>query len=392
MRLTAENWRDTQRPDGFLPYGFDFLADRATDVTTSGGYVVRQAGAFYVWANYYELSGDDRYRESLRRGIAALGQRSLTVGKSRAQEWLEATHVLSLPAGRWKLASALSKLNLLYRPTGPGKIVSADGQYTGAWTHATALALLAELTYSRVSGDESFSELRKAWLEGLLAVRIPGRGFREHPTSIDEADYANGEAWLALAAYADRFRGDDRIRRVLADIDRSLMDRYSERPSNEFYSWGAMAAAQRWKTTSDPRFLLYLRQQAQIFVPRFEHQYIEGANRCSAMEGLAATLGVLEHSSHREDESVLRIRAYLSRGLSTLSDLQIQPGQSQMTFGGTATLTAPHLAQFAGAFMFDRFDPTTRVDAASHCLSALMLVGERFRFDTDPGGVTSSKR
>lgn len=377
MRLIAQSWLETQASDGFLPYGFDFLTDRATDDPTSGGYIIRQAGAFYAWAEYYRYSRDDRFQEPLRRGIAALAQRSLIVGKSRAQEWLEETRILSLPIGRWKLSAALEKLGLLYQPAGTGKLVSADGQYSSAWTGATALALLAELAYWRTSGDNRFADLRSSWRDGLLTVRIPGAGFRELPTSIDESDYYDGEAWLALAVYADLHRNDERVRRALAEVDRALMQRYAEHPSNAFYSWGAMTVAQRWRTTGDSRFLSFLKQQAEIFVDRFERQLGKDNNNCAAMEGLAATLGVLAKSGEENSPLTQRIRALLSNEVIKLPRLQIQPGQNQLALGGQASLSAPRLAQFRGGFLSGLFAPLTRVDAAQHCLSAMTTIEEQ---------------
>lgn len=374
MRRVVENWRETQGVDGLLPYGFDFLTGRATDEPTTRGYIVRQAGAFHAWAKYYDHSRDDRYREPLRRGIAALAERSLPMGKSPAQEWIEATRILLVPAGRRTLAAALGKSGLLYEPTGPAKVVSADGQYSGAWTGTTALALLAELTYSGASGDDSFAPFRSAWRDGLLALRIPGGGFRESPTSIDESDYFNGEAWLALAVYAEKHRDDERVRRALAEIEAVLMQRYSERPSNEFYLWGAMAAAQRWKTTSDPRFVAYLTRQSEVFADRFARQLDANANNCGAMEGLAATLQVFAGSGTLPGDLPERIRTLLSREADKVPHLQIQPGQTRMMLGGGATLTAPELPRFGGAFLAGLFTPMTRVDAAQHCLSALMMI------------------
>jgi hypothetical protein len=384
MLRIAEHWRETQGAEGFLPYGFDFLTGRATDDPTSRGYIVRQAGAFHAWAKYYDTSRDDRYREPLRRGIAALAQRSLPIGKAAAQEWIEATRILAVPAGRLTLATALRKSGLLYEPAGAGKVVSADGEYSGAWAGTTALALLAELTYSHASGDNGFELVRSAWRDGLLVLRIPGGGFRESPTSIDESDYFNGEAWLALAVYAHLYRDDELVRRALSEVEPVLMQRYSERPSNEFYLWGAMAAAQRWKTTSDPRFVAYLKRQSEVFTDRFARQLDPSANNCGAMEGLAAALRVLDESAAQQGELAKRVRVLLSREANKVPDLQIQPGQTQMTLGGGATLNAPHLARFGGAFLAGLFEPMTRVDAAQHCLSALMMIDEGERLAPKP--------
>lgn len=384
MRRVVENWRETQGVEGFLPYGFDFLAGRATDEPTTHGYVVRQAGAFHAWAQYYDATRDDRDREPLRRGIAAFGERSLPIAKSTAQQWVEATRILSLPAGRMTLAAALGKAGLLYEARGPGMLVSADGQYEGAWAGATALALLAELSYSHASGDDGFEHLRLAWRDGLLALHIPGGGFRAMPTSIDESDYVNGEAWLALAVYAHLHRGDEPVRRALSELEPALMQRYSEKPSNTFYPWGATAAAQRWETTSDPRFLAFLERQAKVMVERFGRQLGPDANNCAAMEGLAATLRVFAKSGARQDELSTRVRELLMREAAKVPELQIAPGQTRMKLGGDATLNAPGLARFAGAFLVGRFEPVTRVDAAQHCVSALLMMEGNARLAGKP--------
>jgi hypothetical protein len=374
MRLVADGWRDTQRADGFLPYGFDFLADRATDDPASAGFIIREAAALYVWAAYYAHSRDASYREPIRRGIAALVQRSLPIGKSRMQSWIEATRVLSLPAGRMTLTSALDRLGLLYRPAGEGKVVSADGHYETAIAGATAFALLAELAYRRASGDATFADQAAAWRTGLLMLRVPGGGFRQFPVSIDEDDYDNGEAWLALAANADAHRDDASLRTALAGVDRALIDRYAAHPSNRFFSWGAMAAAQRRKTTGDARFLVFLRTQAQVVVERFERQLPEFGNTCAAMEGVAATLTAFKQAGERDDALAARMRLLLSRELAKLPGLQIQPGQTHLALGGQAQLDAPHLARFAGAFLSGAYEPKTRIDDAAHCLSTLLMV------------------
>ena len=377
MRSISQGWLESQGADGFLPYGFDFLADRATDNPTSPGYVIRQAGALYAWASFMRYSRDERLRMPIAKGIEALAGRSLAVGKSRTQEWLERTRILSSPIGRWKISAALEKFGLLYQPTGTGKLVSGDGKYTSAHTAATAFALLAELTYSNASGDNRFADLRSSWRDGLLALRIPGAGFREGPTSIDASDYYDGEAWLALAVYADLNRNDETVQRELAEVDRALMQHYAEHPSNAFYSWGALSAAQRWRTTSDPRFVDFIKQQAEVFVDRFERELDPDTNYCSPMEGLAASLGVLGASPGADSPLARRIRTLLVREDGKLPKLQIRSGQTQLQLGGTAYLSTDHLSQFRGGFLMGRFAPVTRVDAAQHCLSALIAIEEQ---------------
>jgi hypothetical protein len=106
--------------------------------------------------------------------------------------------------------------------------------------------------------------LRTAWLNGLLSLHIPGGGFRQNPVAIDDSDYDNGEGWLALAVYCEMHKDDVRTASALSKLDDTLMRRYSENPSINFFGWGAMAAAQRYRTTHDPKFLAYLRWQGEV--------------------------------------------------------------------------------------------------------------------------------
>ena len=202
-------------------------------------------------------------------------------------------------------------------------------------------------------------------------------------TSIDDSDYFNGEAWLALAVHADIHRDDRRVRDALMDLDRALIRQYADHPSNTFYLWGAMAAAQRWRTTADPRFLAFLKQQAAVFTDRFERQLDPDGNHCGPMEGLAATQGVFIQSGEGRSELARRVQSQLSWLAGELPRLQVQAGQTRMALGGDAYLAAPRLARFGGAFLFGRFRPETRVDGGQHCLSALLMIDENERLDRD---------
>jgi hypothetical protein len=51
--------------------------------------------------------------------------------------------------------------------------------------------------------------------------------------------------------------------------------------------------------------------------------------------------------------------------------------------GGEARLRAPRMAEFPGAFLAGLYQPSTRVDAAQHCLSAMIMV-ERDRLQLPP--------
>ncbi len=374
MRRSVDAWVSSQSSDGSLPYGFDFLADKSTGIENNPwAYIVRQAGSFWVLAEYYRYTRDASLREPIRRALAGLEQRSLPIGKRPIQAWIEATRLLSLPVGRWKLKLALDRLGLLYRDSGPGKVVSPDGRYSSALAGGVALSLLAQLTYASASGDEEFAGLGSSWLAGLLGLRLPGGGFRDTPSSIDDSDYANGEGWFALAVYGDLHRDDANVAGVLADLDDVMLRRYSDRPNRMFFHWGAMAAEQRHKTTGAPRFLRFLRHQAEVFFARFQPRVDPVANNCTDMEGLAAILAAMNRSGEGGADAD-RIRARLASETEKLSRLQIQPGQTGLTFAGDARLVAPRMAAFGGAFLVGLETPTIQVDAAAHCLSALIRI------------------
>jgi hypothetical protein len=374
MRLTADYWIASEL-DGFLPYGYDFLADKPLEPgRMSAPNLVRQAATAFAVARYYEFSRDDRLRAPLGRALSALNAKSIPIGKGKVQRALESTRILSLPVARWKLQTALDRVGLLYQSSGDGKVPSARGDYLDAFAGGGALALLSELAYASASGDESFAAARRAWLEGLLALRIPGGGFRHAPALIDDTDYDNGEGWLALAVYVDRHPDDPQVAAELADLDKVMIARYAEAPTMAFFGWGAMSAAQRFVTTHDPRFLAYLRRQGELFVERLAPKALPEDNNCAPLEGVAAMLGVLVASGDRDSRRVRDLQSWASREIGKLPRLQIQPGQEGMTLGGEAYLRAPQMASFAGGFVWNLYEPTARVDAAGHCLSAMVTL------------------
>jgi len=375
MRLTVDSWTASSQPPDFLPYGFNFLTDKPLEPDRiSPSNLIRQASSSAALASYYAYTKDPRAGNRIQRTLAAFGKLSLPIGKRRLQQFVEATHILSVPAGRWRLKSALGRFGLLYETSGDGKVVSPDGSYGNALTGTVALALLTELVYSHASGDQSFAGLRAAWRDGLLSLRIPGGGFRQDPSSIEDSDYYNGEAWLALAVYGDMNKDDLRSTNALSDLDDALIRRYSENPSVNFLGWGAMAAAQRYKTTNDPKFLAYLRQLGDGFVARYQRRFAADANNCAAMEGIGAIAAALKQSGENDTDRARALRAWLSNEVTKLDRLQIQPGQKGLALGGEAYLRAPRMAEYSGGFLAGIYDPLTRVDAAGHCLSAMVII------------------
>jgi len=207
IELAIGSWLATQRPTGFLPYGFRLLADEASEPTSmSGANLTRQAVAAATLADYFASTQDARAAPAIRRQLGAFERHSLPIGKSGLQVLVEATGVLSLPFGRYKLLAALQRFGLLYQPAGPGKVLSPRADYREAYTGALALALLAEVRYATASGDDRYADLRRAWLEGLMALRIPGDGFRLLPDVIDATPYFDGGRGWPWPSTTGRFR------------------------------------------------------------------------------------------------------------------------------------------------------------------------------------------
>jgi hypothetical protein len=384
MRRTVDGLLASQLPEGLFPYGYDFRTDKQLEPDRMSPLnLIRQAGTASALAQYFRHSGDERLAEPVRRAIMAFGRRSLPIGKSRMQHWVEQTGVLSLPFGRWKLRSLLDRLGLLYQSTGDGRVVSPDGNYNGALAGTVALSLLTELLYADATGDNGFAEWRSAWLQGLLSLRIPGGGFRKDPVTIDDSDFYNGEGWLALAVYYDLHADDAQASASLADLDQAMMERYSRSFSRPFHHWGVMAAAQRYATTRDPRFLVFLKNQTHDFFENVSESLRPNSNHCGDMEGLAATLAALNRSGDGKTLLARQVRAWLVREALRLPKLQIRPGQVDMTLSDGAVFHAPRMAEFAGAFVWVLGEPAIRVDAAQHCLSAMTLL-ERDRLLVEP--------
>lgn len=374
MRAVAEYWLASQQADGLLPYGFDFLTGKADDDVTSTGFIAREAGAIWVWARYYDAVRDERYVLPLRRGLQALANHSIPFGKPRAQWVLDAMRVYQAPFGRMTLTRALRSAGLLYSSEGTASALTASG-LDGAWTGSTALALLAELEYARATGDQRFAASRSAWRDALIALYAPGHGFREGPSSIDDDDdYAAGEAWLALAAYSAFDPHDARVRDVLADVDRALIARLTQRPSTPTFQWSAMAALQRWRTTRDPRFVEFARDQSRVFITRLPRRVTEDpyGNRCAWLEGFGAMRTLLMEAG----DDVTGLDAAIAGEAVRLPRLQIA-GEPRMPLGGGGYLVSPALPRFAGAFLWQEYGRDTHVDAEAHCLSALLLMKER---------------
>lgn len=374
MRLTAEHLAGLQRPSGLLLYRFDFLADRSSEEDEIPFVsLTRQAGTAASLALYVRQTGDERALGTVRAALEAFGRLSLPIGKGGVQSALESTRILSTPILRATVRRILDGLGLLYDASGDGKVVSPDGEYDAAWSGITALALLAETHYFLASGDDSFADLRRAWLKGLLALRVPGRGFRELPHVIKESPYANGEAWAALAHYVDAFPDDQAVAEVLAEVDDYMIGKYSRRLNLRFYHWGTMAAAVRAEATSDSRFVQFIKDQARTYLDAKAPEDIADFNSCTPIEGLATAARVIEAVGG--DPALLeRIKDRVALEMAKNRTLQIQPGQARLDLGGEAYLWSPRMPEYAGAFLNGRYSPITQIGVSAHCLFALLVM------------------
>ena len=79
-------------------------------------------------------------------------------------------------------------------------------------------------------------------------------------------------------------------------------------------------------------------------------------------------------SGENDTARAREIGAWLTREVAKLPRLQIQRGQQTLALGGDALLRAPRMREYAGEFLLGLYEPQTRIDAAGHCLSALVTI------------------
>src|SRR5574340_23279 len=371
ISLAINHWLRVQESSGFMPYAFDFLEDAAHEQRgMSAANLTRQAGTAAVLADYYAQTGDQRARPAIQKFLRAFGDYSLPIGKSRLQTLVEKTRVFSMPFGRYKIQAALNQSGLLYQTTGPGKVLSPNADYSKAYTGSVALALLAELRYSQASGDTRFADLRRAWLEGLIGLRIPGDGFRQFPTSIDAIPYFDGESWLALTEYHRAFPQDHRVSELLDDLDATLMKKYGATLKTDFFHWGAMTAAARYADTKEQKFLDFIKAQTGAFLDRKKDR-VDNGNNCASVEGVADALGALRSAGEENSALFERARKWTEAEMRKTKLLQIQPGQSELVFS-KARISAPRMQAFSGSFRSGIYAADTQVDFTAHCVSAMV--------------------
>jgi hypothetical protein len=327
--LAAGYISSAQLPDGTFAYEYDFVEGRFLDKNS----IVRQAGAGFALAEYLNRSRRMEFRSSVERAISAFAAASIAFDK--------------------------------------GLLVTVDGKLSEAKTGATALALLAELNYFAATGDERFAATRRGWLCALGVLQRTTGGFAAGPANETESPYFNGESWLALAEFVRLFPGDETARAALEKADPYLMRRYSENPDGSFFHWGMMAAATRFETSADERFLDFIAGQAEVYLSKLRPKLKKNSNSGSAVEGLAAGATALAKGGRGSGRLYRRILLRLVRELEKSCEMQILRGQETITVLDKL-ITLPTGIDFAGAFLNGRRQPQTRIDITQHCLSALL--------------------
>lgn len=372
MRLAAEQLVRTQLPSGLFTYEFDIATgERSDPVAPDGVVLVRESFAAYALARYGARFDYRPALDAVRRFLGNAAERSLPIGKGEYQSRLEAAGLYNQPFAWMFLQTSLNLFGLLYSTDGAGQLLSADGSYQQAYPGATALALAAGLYYQAASGDGRFDDLLRHWAQGLLAVQLPGRGFREAPHHLAESDYLNGEGWLALALYAEAYPQDAETAGVLGALDDYLLGRYANSPSRQFYHWGSMAAARRAAMSGERRFDDFLASLTGRYLARNVQLPDGTSNSCHVVEGLASFAGRAE-TLQGADSLNSKARERIVRLMAQNRQLQIHAGMKLSTAPGERG--ARGLEEYSGGFLSSVEPPRMRLDFTGHCLNAMLIM------------------
>ena len=326
----------SQHDDGFFDYQFDFLRNRYSTKDN----IVRQTGAGAVLAEYYLATGDRRVAPALVAALEGFAAKSILVGD--------------------------------------GKVVARGGTLRSARSGATALALLTELRYFQATGDNRFAAIRHLWRDGLLAVRMPGGGFREYPGADKELTFFNGEIWLALAEYHRMFPEDAAVAEVLPDLDKLFMARYGAEEKSGFFLWGLQAAEVRHASGAGAALHHYAVEKVRFYLDKRRPKFRETAMHCASMEGLMAvwtTLLADDPANAAYGDLTERLGRRIKREMAKHVTFQIQPGQTRIAYDDGVYVHSDRLPEFAGAFLNGRYEIKARVDFTWHCLSSLVKYG-----------------
>ena len=371
----------TQLPSGFFPYDFNFSTGDQSDMNNmDGANLVRQTGTAWSVSQYLAVSPRDVTRHSLEYFLKRTSDDSISIGKGTLQKLLERVGLYN----RWQLwrplREPLNALGMLYSKEGKGQLVSTVGDYERALPGATALSLLTAINYLHDTGDTQFNPVIEGWTNGLIALSVPGRGFREAPHYLTESAYVNGQAWLALGKYVESFPADKGTLVFLEQLDDYLLKTYSEKPNRLFYSWGIMAASVREKSTRDPRLVAFMIQLTTLYLEKEnkpikeEKKPLEETNSCASVEGLATFVGTMKAQGRENEPIVLQVVDTIKRLMTVNRKLQI--GDHPTGNLNVEAKFSSKLHDYRGAFLLSLQDPLMQIDLTAHCISALVRMDQ----------------
>ncbi len=259
------------------------------------------------------------------------------------------------------------------RVRGAGKLASRTALTRRARTTPRHSACSPSTAIHARPATIALRNLRAAWSEGLLTLRFPGGGFRETPTSIDSSPYYDGEGWLALAAYSDLHRercaGGERDRSARYGIDREIL----AESESELLSLGGDGGS---ATLRDDR------RRAVCVVPA-------GASG-PLPQALPGRAKIPQRTAARRWKGWrLPLRSWTDPGTAiprspsrSVVGSRLRTPNCPCSRSSLARLacSSPEArssrrrgSRVSCAFLLGLFQPTTRVAAAQHCLSAMTM-------------------
>lgn len=211
IEAAAAHLVGSQLENGLFRYEYDFVTGRYSQRDN----LVRQAGAGFALAEYLSYHRDERVAAALRRALRAYAAMS--------------------------------------RPFGGGRLLGTEPDLSDAKAGATALALVSALRLRAATGEDGFAAEIEDWAAALVALQLPDGGFAARPHVREQSPYSNGEIWLALAEFNDRFPADGKVARALSAADQAFLTRYERRADVGFFHWGLMATERRWASSGEDR-------------------------------------------------------------------------------------------------------------------------------------------
>jgi hypothetical protein len=303
-----------QKPDG----SFEYLLDFSTGNFIPGNNIVRQACVAYVLGEYYVMTKERRAKAPLEAAIQVLRTWSVREGGGFLVKGAHRTR---------------------FEPS----------------SGATALALLAVLEYKEATKSEQFDDMIRDWKNGLMELYIENHGMKTSPDDERESPFYNGESWLALAFYNNRYPDDEQVYALLVRFEKYLMKKYSSELDSGFFHWGLMAAAERYRGTGDDAFISFGLEQISKCDRADE-------NPPTYVEGTAELYSVLPDGEQKKG---------LFDVLMEMNEKMLAEQQIGKTLPNGSRVHSS-AKQYLGAFLLWPYEKVTRIDCTQHGLSAML--------------------